>query len=72
MYNLLKNLEDSCVTRPNVSRTGLPAELRAESISIMNLNLNLNFGAKNKSEKWVRILARFFQVIVNYASAKFD
>jgi hypothetical protein len=70
VYNLLKNLEDSCVTRPNVSRTGLPAELRAESISIMNLNLN--FGAKNKSEKWVRILARFFQVIVNYASAKFD
>ena len=36
------------------------------------MNLNLNFGAKNKSEKWVRILARFFQVIVNYASAKFD
>ena len=47
------NLEDFCVTCPNVSRTGLPAELTAKSISI----INLKFGTKNKSVKWVRILA---------------
>ena len=40
-------------------RTGLPAELTAESISI----INLKFGAKDKSVKWVKFLAQFFKLL---------